>query len=104
MGEDEPFSRTDHRVIGFRRPVAKPRAASGSPSLPEFDKYEHSEEEHEDYRHRMMVNAGALLFIVLLIGAALWLVDTMAEMRKNQDCVLAGHRGCTPIDLDRIQR
>lgn len=52
----------------------------------------------------MMVNAGAFLFIVLLIGAALWLVDTMAEMRKNQDCVLAGHRGCTPIDLGTSQR
>ncbi|HEU5019391.1 MAG TPA: hypothetical protein VFT69_15630 [Pseudolabrys sp.] len=71
--------------------------------MPEFDKYERSEE-HENYRHRMLVNAGAFLFIVLLIGAALWLVDTMAEMRQNQDCVLAGHRGCTPIDLGTAQR
>jgi hypothetical protein len=104
MDEDEPSLPTDHRVIGFRRPVVTPRAACGSPSLPDLGKYEHNEEEHDDYRHRMMVNAGAFLFIVLLIGAALWLVDTMAEMRKNQDCVLAGHRGCTPIDLGTSQR
>lgn len=103
MGKDQSSVPTDHRVIRFRRPVATRRAASGSPALPELDKYERSEED-ENYRHRMMVNVGAFLFIVLLIGAALWLVDTMAEMRKNQDCVLAGHRGCTPIDLDRTRR
>jgi hypothetical protein len=103
MGKDQSSMPPDHRVTRFRRPVATRTAASGSPPLPDLDKYERSEED-ENYRHRMMVNVGAFLFVVLLIGAALWLVDTMAEMRKNQDCVLAGHRGCTPIDLDRTRR
>ena len=44
------------------------------------------------------------LFVMVLIGAALWLADTMADMRRNQDCVLSGRRGCTPVDYDRNVR
>lgn len=66
-----------------------------------LSKYEGGHEEPADYRHRMIVNAAAFLFIVVLIGAGLWLVDTMATMRKNQDCVLSGRRGCSPVDVNR---
>ena len=47
----------------------------------------------------MMVNAVAFVFVIALIGAGLWLADTMAQMRRNQDCVLTGRRGCTPVDV-----
>ena len=59
--------------------------------------YEHSDEP-DDYRHRMLTNAAALLVVALLIGAGLWIVNTMAAMQKNQDCVLSGRRGCTPVE------
>ena len=58
-------------------------------------------EGNDDYRHRMLVNSAAFGFILLLIGAGLWLADTMAQMRRNQDCVLSGRRGCTPVDIPR---
>jgi hypothetical protein len=45
------------------------------------------------------VNAAAFLFVIALIGAGLWLANTMTQMRKNQDCVLSGRRGCTPIEV-----
>ena len=38
------------------------------------------------------------------IGVALWLANTMADMRRNQDCVLSGRRGCTPVEYDRNVR
>ncbi|MBI3436834.1 MAG: hypothetical protein HY056_17420 [Proteobacteria bacterium] len=53
----------------------------------------------DDYRHRMMLNMAVAAAIVLLIAIGLWIADTMAVMRKNQDCVLSGRRGCAPIEL-----
>jgi hypothetical protein len=52
----------------------------------------------DDYRHRMMVNIAAGAVALLLIIAGLWLADALSSMRKNQDCVLSGRRGCTPVD------
>lgn len=51
----------------------------------------------------MLINGAALLFILALIGGAIWLADTMADMRRNQDCVLSGRRGCTPVEYDRTR-
>ena len=36
-------------------------------------------------------------------GVAIWLADTMADMRRNQDCVLSGRRGCTPVEYERVR-
>jgi hypothetical protein len=36
--------------------------------------------------------------VAALIGAGLWLADTMASLRRNQDCALAGHRNCLRIE------
>jgi hypothetical protein len=47
----------------------------------------------------MIVNLAAVVVIALLIGAGLWIANTMAAMRKNQDCVLSGRRGCTPVEF-----
>ena len=55
--------------------------------------------EPDDYRHRMLMNAAALAVIIVLIGVGIWIADTMAAMRKNQDCVLSGRRGCTPVEV-----
>ena len=52
----------------------------------------------------MAVNAAAGLFVLVLIGVALWLANSIADMRRNQDCVLSGRRGCTPVEYDRNVR
>ena len=46
----------------------------------------------------MIVNVCTFLFVAALIGAGLWLADTMASLRRNQDCALAGHRNCLRIE------
>jgi hypothetical protein len=46
----------------------------------------------------MMVNAIAFLFVAGLVIAGVWLADTITTMRKTQDCVLSGKRGCGPVD------
>ncbi len=52
----------------------------------------------------MIVNIAGLAFVVALVAAAIWLTDTMATMRKNQDCVLSGRTGCSPVDYTVRQR
>ena len=59
--------------------------------------------ESDDYRHRMIVNVAAFLFLAALIGGGIWLVDTMAQMQKDQSCVLSGRRGCTPVEVNRTR-
>jgi len=72
-----------HEPLGFRRHPIPQRAP----------------DEPDDYRHRMITNALAFAVCVFLVVIGVWIADTMAQMRKNQDCVLSGRRGCTPVDV-----
>lgn len=99
--DGSPSSHNEPRVVSFpcgrtgaHAPVAVP------PEVDDLAKFE-QDAETDDYRHRMIVNAAAFLFVIALIGAGLWLADTMAQMRKNQDCVLSGRRGCTPVEVTK---
>lgn len=103
------------RVLTFRpRPSARPRLATrvrsrhgsvdiGGPQNDDLAKYEHNNES-DDYGHRMRMNAAAIVVLVLLIAAGVWIANTMAEMQKNQDCVLQGRRNCAPIEIPTIDR
>jgi hypothetical protein len=66
-------------------------------------KYERSDGP-DDYRHRMLVNAAALVVVVLLMAVGLWLADTMATLRKNEDCVFSGRRNCAPVTVNHDRR
>ena len=101
MASDPPPSpEPDRHVLRFRRGNA---SAPAGPPVADLAKYERDagNQDNDDYRHRMMVNAGAFLFVLALIGAALWLADTMAQMRRDQDCVMSGRRGCTPVEFNK---
>jgi hypothetical protein len=102
----------DHQVVPFRRPGGirnggwrwRPRAPQGAATPVEgLEKYEGGEQD-DNYRHRMMVNLAALAITVLLAMAGIWLVIQLADLRKNQDCVLSGRRNCAPIDLKVQER
>jgi hypothetical protein len=87
------------RVVNFpRRGATGARPGPGQPPVEDLSKYERGEE-IDDYRHRMLVNVAALVLVAALIGTGLWLADTMASMRRDQDCVLSGRRGCTPVEV-----
>jgi hypothetical protein len=90
----------NHRVLRFRprggTSWPKRDATPDGPPIENLAKYERGERD-DDYRHRMMVNLAALLFTLLLAAAGAWLAVKIADMRKNQDCVLSGRRNCAPI-------
>jgi len=94
---DDRSAEDEHRVLRFRqRTSANPPDGDATPEL-DLRKYE-SGDEPDDYRSRMIVNVVALCFLAALIGGGLWIANTMAQMRKSQDCVLSGRRNCAPID------
>ncbi len=87
--------------LGWRLgPGASPPPAPPVEGLAKYEGGEHD----DNYRHRMIVNLAALLFTVALATAGMWLVLQIADMRKNQDCVLSGRRNCTPIDVKALER
>jgi hypothetical protein len=90
----------DHRVVPF--PTARKQAAASKQD--DLAKYTAPAESAEEYRQRMWVNAAVFVIVAGLIGAALWLADTMADMRRNQDCVLSGRPGCTHVDAGPTKR
>ncbi len=83
-----PFRRRG-ALLTFNRPGQQP-----SP-VRDLERFEHTGEE-DDYRHRMVVNAMAAVVTILLIAGGIWIANSMAQMRKNQDCVLSGGRNCNP--------
>jgi len=96
------FSDSEHRVVRFRRPgrvMARHVGFSVPSPVEDLTKFERSEAP-DDYRHRMLMNVVAFLFVLMLMGIGLWLADTIAIMRKNQDCVLSGRSGCTPVEVN----
>lgn len=96
MIDSRPTSLPERRVVPFRRGPASPPPV---PPVPGLGRYEGANDD-DDYRHRMAVNAAAFLFVLGLIAAGIWLAEAMAQMRRNQDCVLSGRPGCTPVEYE----
>jgi hypothetical protein len=49
--------------------------------------------------NRNLENALLLAFFVVLVAAGIWLLSTMAEVRKVQDCAAQGRRNCATIEV-----
>ena len=69
--------------------------------LDDLDRYEQDREEDEtiNYPQRMLMNIIAVAVVTLLIGVGVWLADTIANMEREQDCVLQGRQNCAPIEI-----
>ena len=53
----------------------------------------------EEEGNRGIENAVMLAFFVVLVAAGIWLLATMADVRKVQDCAAQGRRNCGVIDV-----
>ena len=96
MSSNVPRGEDRGRVLPLRRgqPRVPPPSNAGAP-IEGVEKY--AQGEPDDYRQRMINNALALIACILLVVAGIWIANTMAQMRRNQDCVLSGRRDCAPI-------
>ena len=53
----------------------------------------------EDEGSRTVENVVMLGFFVVLVAAGIWLLGTMADVRKAQDCAGQGRRNCGAIEV-----
>jgi hypothetical protein len=110
MPDQASPSQEDRRVIrfrprdayrsGWRWPVQRSRP--GEPPVADLTKYERSKSE-DDYRHRMTMNALALLVTTVLVVTGIWLAISIADMRKKQDCYLQGGRNCNQLVIPKTE-
>jgi hypothetical protein len=92
------------RVLLFRPRV--PRARNDNVRRPhhlrspvdDLSKYERDRDD-DSYRHRMVNNLLAFAVLSLIVYCGIWLANTMAQLRADQDCVLTGRTNCAPIKL-----
>jgi hypothetical protein len=93
------------QVLAFRRrpgsspvPVATPQPADPEADAPDdLAQYEQEQDEPVDYRQRMRMNVIAIAIVTLLVGAGVWIADTISDMERDQDCVIQGRSNCAPI-------
>jgi hypothetical protein len=53
---------------------------------------------------RIVENAVMAGFFVVLVAAGVWLLGTMADVRKAQDCAAQGRRNCATIEAPERTR
>ena len=58
----------------------------------------------DDQGSRATENAVMLGFFVVLVAAGVWLLATMADVRKAQDCAAQGRRNCSAIEIPERPR
>jgi len=92
------------RVVLFRPRI--PRARNDNLRRPgplhspvdDLSKYEQSRD-NDNYRHRMVNNLLAFALLSLIVYCGIWLANTMAQLRTDQDCALMGRTNCAPIKV-----
>ena len=52
----------------------------------------------QDEDHRQRQNLIVLALAVALVAGSVWLLLTYKKYRDRQDCFLAGHHFCVPVD------
>lgn len=53
----------------------------------------------ENQGNRTIENAVMLGFFIVLVVAGIWLLATMADIRRVQDCAAQGRRNCATIEV-----
>jgi hypothetical protein len=74
------------------------------PPVEDLGKFERAPDESDDYRHRMLMNGLALIATIVLVAVGIWIADSLAQMRKNQDCYLVGRPDCNQLRATTPQR
>jgi hypothetical protein len=102
-------ARSSAQIVQFPQGRVAEQPPTGPANLPEdddserfdFAQYEQDRDDGEDlsYGHRMLMNIIAVAVITLLVGAGVWIADTMGALQRNQDCLLQGRTNCAPIEI-----
>jgi hypothetical protein len=80
-------------------PLNAPVIDSADDDVDEFARFEQEQDEPINYRQRMMMNVIALAIVALLVGLGVWIADTIADLQREQDCLMQGRSNCAPIEV-----
>lgn len=99
-----PRLRLTERAVANRLSSRERLAEPADDPIDQVDhlaQYEQDQEEDQtiNYPHRMLMNVIAVAIVSVLIGVGVWLADTIADMERDQDCVLQGRQNCAPIEV-----
>jgi hypothetical protein len=83
------------------RPAAQSSDDESEPfdDLAQYEQDREQQDESVNYPHRMLMNIIAVTVLTILIGAGVWLADTITYMERNQDCILQGRQNCAPLEI-----
>ena len=101
-------------MLSLPAPPEQTRCLVAAPALPErpgrtncpagaapddLARYEQDRTKSIDYRQRMLMNVIAIAIVTLLVGAGVWIADTITDLERDQDCVMQGRANCAPIEM-----
>src|SRR5688572_11032132 len=58
----------------------------------------------DDYPIRDRTLVAIAVFLVLLIGSSLWLLETMRKNKELEECLLIGRKYCAPMIAPLVDR
>jgi hypothetical protein len=62
------------------------------------------DDDDEDESDRGVTNIVIAVFVALVIGIGIWLVNALLEQRRLDDCAAQGRRNCAPVSLPADRR
>jgi hypothetical protein len=77
------------RFPAAQKPVSQKSAGLNRPAPQAADS-------EEPLSTRALIGVG--IFLVVLVLAGVWLMDTLRDIGKMQDCAMQGRRNCAPIE------
>lgn len=86
------------QVLHFPRRRPGPPLRGEAEPADDLARYEEDLDEPVDYRRRMLMNVIAVAIVTLLVGAGVWIADSIADMQKDQDCIMQGRANCAPLE------
>ena len=99
-----PFKPRNAPKAGAFGNLARNSSPPDESAVRDLSKFSTGDAEPDDFSHRMKMNALVAVVLVVLTGCGLWIIDTMAQVRKNQDCALTGRRNCMVISAPAVDR
>jgi hypothetical protein len=64
-----------------------------------MDTPEQPDEQRAAERDRTRTNLIVFAVAIAVVIAGVWLVNTMVDMRRRQECAESGRHNCAPIDV-----
>jgi len=74
------------------------------PQPPETGNTKPAADRDDDEGNRTVENIVLASFFVVIVAAGIWLLGTMADVRKTTDCVAQGRRNCGTIEVPERSR